>query len=215
MEYKVKTFKELILAENKRQNLVSRRDPEREVDKHIQDSLAIFDIFSLSGKRLIDIGSGGGFPGLVLAILSHDTKITLVEADKKKGEFLLQVKRALNLENAEILIQRAEEVGHEPEYRERYDLCTSRAVAPVRVLLEYSLPLIKTGGLVVMWKGKNCGQEIIEAENAMTILGAGETSVYKYNLMDELDRSLVVVEKVMSTPQKYPRRVGVPGKRPL
>lgn len=215
MENKEKEYIELILAENQRQNLVSRRNTRSEIEKHIKDSIAIFDFVSLSGKNLIDIGSGAGFPGMVLAIMSGTTRVTLVESDTKKGAFLMRVKEALDIDNVEIIIKRVEEIGHKTEHREQYDFCCSRAVAPLRTLLEYSLPLIKPEGLAIMWKGRNYNQEIIEAENAMVALGAQVETVIHYNLMDEYDRSLIVVKKKFSTPYKYPRRVGVPGKRPL
>ncbi len=215
MEYKVKTYKQMLLDENQRQNLVSRRNPENEVEKHILDSLAILTFMSISGKSLIDIGSGAGFPGMVLALAVDECKITLLESDHKKADFLIRVKEVLKLENVNVIVKRAEEIGHEERHREKYDLCTSRAVAPIRVLLEYCIPLITLQGKVVMWKGRNYANEISEAGNAMEKMNAQISCVHSYNLMDEFDRTLVVVEKGWSTSQQYPRRVGIPMKRPL
>ncbi|HWP95602.1 MAG TPA: 16S rRNA (guanine(527)-N(7))-methyltransferase RsmG [Syntrophomonadaceae bacterium] len=215
MEYNVNRFKEMLLEENRKQNLISRRNPHKEIDKHIEDSRKALDFFDMEGKRIVDIGSGAGFPGMILAMLVPNAEIILVESDMKKSVFLSTVKAELDIANVGIVNQRAEILGQDPAFRESFDLCTNRAVAAVRVILEYGLPLLIPGGRVVMWKGRNYLAEMQEASTALEILGGQASTVYSYSLMDELDRTLVVVEKTRATPDKYPRRNGLPGKRPL
>lgn len=216
MEYNVKGYIQLLLAENQKQNLVSRKNPELEVGKHIRDSMQAIKLVKLSSNsRVIDIGSGAGFPGMVLAIMEPKCQVTLLESDLRKSEFLQMVVDELQLRNVQVLRERAEAAGHAPRMRASYDLATSRAVASAPVLLEYALPFLKVGGRLLMWKSSNYQKEIDEARHALNTLGGEVTEVQTYCLMEGLDRSLVVVEKKFETPEKYPRRVGIPGKRPL
>ncbi|WP_073093117.1 16S rRNA (guanine(527)-N(7))-methyltransferase RsmG [Thermosyntropha lipolytica] len=213
MEYIVNKYKELLIQENKKHNLVSRRMDVEELDEHIRDSLAILDWVNLSGRG-VDIGTGAGFPGLILAIYCPDIAFTLIEADLKKSMFLTKVGRECNLSNVQVVRKRAEEAGRDLELRERFDFCTSRAVAAMRVMLEYALPLVKKGGLVYMWKGPNFEEEWKEAHNALEVLGGRVVDVYAYASGDRR-RYIVAVEKTAPTPEKYPRRTGIPAKRPL
>jgi 16S rRNA (guanine527-N7)-methyltransferase len=215
MEYNVNRFKELLLEENKKQNLISRRSPETEIDKHIQDCRIALDFIEMDEKRIIDLGSGAGFPGLILAMLVPKGQFCLVEADEKKSKFLAGVKDELRLVNVSVINQRAEILGQDLNFRAGFDYCTSRAVAGIRVLLEYSLPLVIEGGKVVMWKGCNYAAELEEAGVALSVMGGEVRDIFFYTLMEEIDRTLVVVEKVAPTPDKYPRRNGMPAKRPL
>jgi len=215
MEYNVNKFKELVLKENTRHNLISRRSIKSELDKHIEDCLKLLEFVSITEEDVIDIGSGAGFPGLVLALFKPEAKFTLVEADFKKSLFLKIVKETMKLENVDVIRKRVEEIGQDEEYRNRFDICTSRAVASMKVVLEYGLSLIKVGGKLMLWKGRNYHKEISDAKKALQILGGSVENVYLYNLMDERDRAIVVVRKEKSTPVMYPRRVGIPVKRPL
>lgn len=215
MEYKVSRYKQMLLEENQRQNLVSRKTCQEELDKHIQDSLALFEVMGLEGKELIDIGSGAGFPGMVLAIKCPKCQVTLLEADLKKSRFLQTVIDGLNIHNAKVVRLRAEELGQDKQYRGKYDICTCRAVAAIRVVLEYALPLLKMGGKAVLWKGRNYQEEIKDAKGAVAALGGEWEKVYSYSLINDIDRFLVTVKKKYETPEGYPRRIGIPAKRPI
>jgi 16S rRNA (guanine527-N7)-methyltransferase len=215
MEYKVKRFIEILKEENKKQNLVSRKSLAEEIDKHVEDSLQANQLMDISGKRLVDIGSGAGFPGLILAISRPDCQVTLVESDRKKAQFLNNVAAKLQLSNVAVVPERAEILGHQEGFREQFQLCTSRAVAALNVLLELSLPLLTVGGQAVIWKGRNYQQEIDEAQHALQTLGGVLVEQHDYTLMQERDRILLVVKKTTPTPARYPRRPGIPAKRPL
>lgn len=215
MEINVNIFIDLLVEENQKQNLVSRKASMDELVKHVEDSRAILDFLSLDGLSVIDVGSGAGFPGLILAILCPGTKFTLVEADLKKSQFLHRVTDSLKMTNVKVLRERAETLGRHPAYREKYDICTSRAVAAMNILLEYSIPLVKTDGMVAMWKGSNYEQEIASAQNSLTLLQGKIFRINKYSLVEEGDRVIVLVGKEGSTPKQYPRRNGIPAKRPL
>ncbi|MEN6350246.1 MAG: 16S rRNA (guanine(527)-N(7))-methyltransferase RsmG [Syntrophomonas sp.] len=215
MEYNVNRYKGLLLEENTRQNLVSRRTIDQELDKHIEDSTIILNYFSLTGNKILDIGSGAGFPGLILAIYCSEAEFTLLESDQKKSGFLENAIKELNLQNVRVVRQRAEEMGHIEKFRACFDICTSRAVASMNILLEYGLPLLKVGGRLMLWKGRDYQEEIERAKQALEVLGGKVNEIIPYNLMCERDRAIVVVEKSEATPEKYPRRVGIPNKRPL
>lgn len=215
MEYNVRRFSAALLAENERHNLVSRKSLANDIDKHIEDSLQVLSYFDLSGLEGADIGTGAGFPGLIIAINEPDCYLTLIEPDLKKSTFLQRIGGELLLNNVEIKRVRAEEIGRDPEYRAKLDFCTSRAVTSMNVLLEYSMPLLKIGGRLYLWKGKNYKQEMEQASNALQILAAKVIDVFHYTLVKERDRVLVAIEKQGPTPDKYPRRTGIPAKRPL
>lgn len=215
MNDKIKKFEELLLIENQKQNLISRKTGPDELERHIQDSLQVLAWFPLTDCEVVDIGSGAGFPGLVLAIRRPDCRMTLVESDLKKSSFLQQVSGEMGLENVQVIRARVETLGQDGQHRDQYALCTSRAVAAMKVVLEYGLPLVKLGGRVLLWKGSSHQQEIIEAQNALETLGGEIEAVHPYNLMQERDRALVVVKKVSPTPGQYPRRIGIPTKKPL
>src|SRR5665647_954335 len=215
MEIYVKRFMQLLFAENEKQNLVSRKAGSEEIEQHIRDSLQLLEWVNLVNLEVIDIGSGAGFPGLILAMACPQSRFTLLESDLKKSGFLKMVIEELGLENVLVIRERAEVLGQDRQYRNSYDVCTNRAVAAMSVVLEYGIPLIKRGGRVFLWKGRNYQQEIAEAEVALEILGGKIEDVYLYNLRQERDRDIVAVEKVGRTPGQYPRRVGAPAKSPL
>ncbi len=215
MEINVNKFLELLIEENTKHNLVSRKAGRDELLSHIEDSRKMLDFCSLEDKKLIDIGSGAGFPGLILAIYCPGAQFTLVEADLKKSSFLLQVCEELALENVQVIRERVELMGQNPLYRGQYDICTSRAVAAMNIMLEYGIPLVKQSGQLFLWKGKNYQAEIEQAEQALKILRGRVEESYQYSLLEERDRTIVVVKKVGPTPKQYPRRVGVPSKKPI
>lgn len=214
MEYNVKTFKEMLIEENSRHNLVSRKSLPVELEKHIEDSRSLLNFMDLKGSRVVDIGSGAGFPGLVLAIYCPEGEFLLLESDLKKTEFLQAAINRCGLKNCQVLRKRIEEVGRS-ELRNSFDFCSCRALAMMNIVLEYGLPLLRLGGKLLLWKGKNYSREIEQAAHALDILGGKVVDIFTYSLMAERDRAIVVVEKERETPAKYPRRVGIPAKRPL
>ncbi|NLW92569.1 MAG: 16S rRNA (guanine(527)-N(7))-methyltransferase RsmG [Syntrophomonadaceae bacterium] len=216
MEYNVKSFTKLLWRENELHNLVSRKTTPEDLERHIDDSLRLLDFVDLtSGTRLVDIGSGAGFPGLILAMARPEVEVTLVESDAKKSQFLNLVREELGLTRVSVVCRRVEELGRDPQWRESFDYCTSRAVAAINIMLEYGLPLIKTDGRLLLWKGRNYPDEMEKAQNALLTLGGVLEDIFHYTLMEELDRVIIALRKTCSTPDKYPRRVGVPSKRPL
>jgi len=215
MEIYVKRFVQLLLEENKKQNLISRKAGPREIEQHIEDSLKVLEWVSLTDRQVIDIGSGAGFPGLILAMACPDSRVTLVESDLKKSTFLQNACDTLELRNVRVIRDRIETLGHDSEHRNSYDICTSRAVAAMRVVLEYGIPLVKPEGELLLWKGSSYQQEIAESQTALKILGGRIEEVYLYNLLQERDRAIVAVRKVRPTPQQFPRRIGAPTKMPL
>lgn len=214
MEYNVKTYKEMLLEENKRHNLVSRKSLPEEIEKHIEDSRRLLNFVDLKGSKVADIGSGAGFPGLILAIYCPEGDFLLMESDLKKAGFLEAYITRSALKNCQVLRKRIEEAG-QGELRSSFDYCCCRALAAMNVALEYGLPLLQPGGKLFLWKGRNYSREIEQAANALEILGGKVVDIFTYNLMAKRDRAIVVVEKERESPAKYPRRVGIPTKRPL
>ncbi|MBR5430068.1 MAG: 16S rRNA (guanine(527)-N(7))-methyltransferase RsmG [Firmicutes bacterium] len=185
-------------------------------DKHYRDCLAAREPVAAlpSGSRVLDLGSGAGFPGLVLAAVCPEQRFILVDATAKKCDFLRQTAGALALTNVEVVCGRAEELGR-GELRESCALVTARAVAALRELVELALPLLQHGGRLLALKGGAYGQEIDEASHALSELGGRVSDARTYTLPGGEQRALVLVEKLAPTPAKYPRRTGLPHKRPL
>lgn len=203
---------------NERVNLTTITDYEEVQIKHFLDSLSCLQIVSTvpSHERFIDIGAGAGFPGLPLKIVRPQMRLALLEATRKKVRFLEHIVKKLGLQEVEVIRLRAEEVGQHPDHREAYKVALARAVAELPVLLEYALPLLTIGGIFVAQKGAEIESELRAGQSAMSILGGRIAEVRAVNLPGlEAGRHLVVVEKVAPTPQKYPRRPGIPAKRPL
>lgn len=215
MEINVNGFLAFLMAENQKQNLVSRKTGDEELSSHVEDSLKVLEFCDLTGKKIIDIGSGAGFPALVLAIHCPDAQFVLVESDLKKSEFLSSACTEFGLNNVQVIRERAEIIGRDPVYRGQFDYCTSRAVAAVNIMLEYGIPLLKRDGRMLLWKGRNYQQEMEEAQTALEILHARAGEIFAYNLLEEKDRVIVEVIKEADTPEQYPRRTGIPSKRPL
>jgi 16S rRNA (guanine527-N7)-methyltransferase len=207
-----------LIAWNQRFNLTRISRPEDIAVKHFLDSLSIYPIVTeLSATTsMIDVGTGAGFPGLPLKIVLADFQLTLLEATTKKIGFLQHMVDLLHLSATTVLKARVEEAGQHPAQREQYDLAVARAVAALPTLAEYMLPLVRVGGLVVAQKGRHPADEVDRAAKALRVLGAGPVEIRPVKIPGLAEaRHLVVIRKTASTPQKYPRRVGVPARKPL
>ena len=211
------TYEKELLEWNKKFNLTAIRDVESIRTKHFLDSFScVLAWTSNPPLRLIDVGTGAGFPGIPLKILYPNMKLTLVESVGKKAKFCQHIVSTLNLEDVKIFHSRAEDLGQDPHHREKYDWAIARAVAKLNVLSEYLIPLVKRGGYMLAQKGESGPAEAQSAEKAMKILGGKMEQLIPVNLPGVVeDRYLVVVEKIAATPPKYPRKPGIPTKQPL
>jgi len=210
-------YLELLLVWNERMNLTAIRDPHAIQIRHLLDSLSCGMVTGdLNGRSLIDIGTGAGFPGLPLKILYPDLQLTLVDSVAKKTKFLNTLVADLGLDNVTVSAERAETLGQQPSHRQQYDWAVARGVVEMRALAEYLLPLCKIGGHMLAQKGESAEHETIIAQQAFQTLGGGNATIQSIQLPEmEMPHYLVVVEKVGETPAKFPRRPGMPGKRPL
>ena len=204
---------------NRRVNLTSVTDCVEVQSRHFVDSLSVSAVLNgslLDGGRALDVGSGAGFPGLPLKIAFPKLRITLMDATNKKASFLRHVSRVLGLDDVEVLAGRAETLAHDADLREEFDLVLSRAVAQLPVLAELTLPFCRLGGLVVAQKGVGVDAEVRQARKAIEAVGGTLKEVREVQLADfGAGAALVVIEKEAATPPKYPRRSGIPAKRPL
>lgn len=210
-------YEDELLDWNSRMNLTAIRDRESIRTKHFLDSLSCILAFrERAPERLIDIGTGAGFPGIPLKIIYPRMKLTLVESVGKKLEFCRHMVEILELEDVTLLQARAEALGQERAHREQYEWAVARAVANLPVLAEYLLPLVSLGGKMLAQKGESAHAEAVAAEKAIRVLG-GELQQIIPVLVPGIaeERYLVVVDKVASTPPGYPRRVGLPARRPI
>lgn len=205
-------YERLLLVWNERLNLTAVRTPEAIRQRHFLDSLGCGVVLGqLNGRSLIDVGTGAGFPGLPLKLLYPQLQLTLVESVGKKAAFLETVVAELGLSDVTVVAERAEVLGQQPAFREQFDWAVARAVAPLRVLVEYLLPLCRVGGQVLAQKGERAAEEVAEAETAVSTLGGGNMRLQPA----PLEGHLVLIDKLTPTPASYPRRAGMPGKRPL
>jgi 16S rRNA (guanine527-N7)-methyltransferase len=204
---------------NQKINLTSLQEPKHIALGHFADSLApmILDqVFEMKNAAAIDIGTGAGFPGLPLKIINPLWKMTLVESIGKKCDFLRSVVGAMELNRVEVVTKRSEELGLDKDYREKFDFAFARALSNLSTLIEYGLPFLKLGGLLIAHRGRTAADEVTRVNVALEELGGEVTEVRHYDVA-ELggSRSLVVVKKVKPTSKHYPRRIGVASKRPL
>jgi 16S rRNA (guanine527-N7)-methyltransferase len=203
-----------LLAWNQKFNLTSITDPGEIRLKHFEDSLALLQILKLTDESVVDIGAGAGFPGIPLKIVCPDIKLTLVEATRKKAEFLKHLVAKLTLKEVAVLWGRAEEIAKNK--REAFDLAVSRAVAKLNILSEYCLPFVKIGGQFIAYKEENVEAEVASAQKAIERLGGKIKAIIKVKLPNsDLTRSLVLIEKIAPTPPAFPRRPGMAKKNPL
>lgn len=210
-----KKYMNLLIEWNKKMNLTAITEPEEINLKHFVDSISISKYIE-KNSYVADIGTGAGFPGLPLKIIRDDIKIVLVDSLNKRINFLNEVIKELNLKNIVTIHSRAEDFGQNKEYREKFDVVTSRAVANLSTLSEYLIPLTKVQGKCLCMKGPDAEEEIEKSKNAIKILGGTITNVYKFNLPESnIGRTVVEIKKVSNTNSKFPRKAGMPGKEPL
>ena len=215
------TYYEYLVEKNKVMNLTAITEYEEVITKHFLDSLAVvktscFKPEKLAGKRLIDIGTGAGFPGIPLKITFPELEILLLDSLNKRINFLNEVTEMLGLTKINTVHGRAEDYAKQKGYRESFDFCVSRAVANLSTLSEYCIPFVKQGGCFISYKSGSVDQELIQAEKAVKILGGQREEVVRFSLADtDMDRSFVVIRKAKPTPKKYPRKAGLPSKEPL
>ena len=211
------TYEKELLDWNQKFNLTAIRDVESIRVKHFLDSYScVLAWKAIPPLRLIDVGTGAGFPGIPLKIIYPTTHVTLVESVGKKAMFCQHIISKLGLEDIDVVQSRAEDIGQLPAHRESYDWAVARAVANMTVLSEYLLPLVKVGGHVLAQKGESGPAEAQSAEKAMKLLGGKLKQLIPVNLPGVADdRFLVIVDKVAATPGNYPRKAGIPAKTPL
>ena len=209
-------YKNMLLEWNEKMNLTAITDEKEVILKHFVDCLVICSGAELSGKKIIDVGTGAGFPGVPVKIACPDIDITLLDSLNKRITFLNELKNKLGLEKVDCVHMRAEDGGADKNLRESFDFCISRAVANLAVLSEYCLPFVKVGGSFISMKGPDVEEELNEAKKAIKVLG-GEVVEVKKVVIPETDitHSLIVIKKVKATPSKYPRKAGKAKKEPI
>lgn len=210
-------YKDLLKEWNEKINLTAIIEDEEIITKHFIDCIKAFEFLPLKeAKNIIDIGTGAGFPGIPIKIMKPDMKVVLLDSLKKRVTYLQEVCCQLKLQNIEQIHGRAEDFGKLPEYRERFDITISRAVANLTVLSELCIPFTKIGGYFVSLKGPSVDDEIRTSKNAINILGGKLEDVIKINIEGtDLKHNLVIIKKVKSTPKQYPRKAGTAAKKPL
>ena len=215
--YKLIKYYELLVEKNKVMNLTAITEYKDVVIKHFADSLSIIKAVNMSEvTNIIDIGTGAGFPGMVLKIVFPDVKITLLDSLNKRVNFLNEVITELHLKDINAIHGRAEDYAHNDIYREKYDLCVSRAVANLSTLSEYCIPYVKVGGKFVSYKAGECEEEINNAKKAVNMLGGKIEETVDFILPEtDISRTFVVIDKLRNTSVKYPRKSGLPSKEPL
>lgn len=214
---KFEQFRETLIETNKYLNLTSITEDEEVNYKHFLDSLLpMKKIEFIENAKVIDIGTGGGFPGLPMKFYRDDLDITLLDSLNKRIKFLKDTIYKMELLKTEAIHGRAEELGRQKQYREVYDYAISRAVSRLNTLVEYSLPFVKVGGYFISMKGPSGKEEAEEAKNAIKLLGGEIVDIIEYQLdYEDSDRTLVVIKKISPTPKKYPRGGGKPKNKPL
>ena len=210
-------YLDLLLERNTVMNLTAITDPEEAVIKHFVDSLTLLKALEIKkNAKVIDVGTGAGFPGIPLKIMRPDIELTLLDSLNKRINFLNRVIEALELTDIETIHGRAEDFGRNPKYREQFDLCVSRAVANLSTLSEYCVPFVQIGGHFIPYKSGKVQEEMEVSQRAVTLLGGSIVDCLSYNLADtDMERSLVIIEKVKPTKKAYPRKAGKPSKEPL
>ena len=207
-------YMKLMLEWNKNVNLTAITDEKEVIIKHFIDSISI-NKYIKEANNVMDVGTGAGFPGIPLKILNEDTDFILVDSLNKRINFLEEVKKELSLNKLKLLHARAEELAKDKEYRENIDIVISRAVARLRILVEYMLPFLKENGLCICMKGPNIEEELEESKKALDILGGKIEDIEHIILPGNLERNIILIRKIRETPGRYPRKAGIPVKQPL
>ncbi len=218
-EIKISQFSryyDLLISWNEKFNLTSITDKDDVIIKHFVDSVILLKYMVLSGKSVLDVGTGAGFPGIPLKIMCPDISLVLVDSLNKRITFLDEVISELGLLGCETVHSRAEDLALNKDFRDGFDIVTSRAVAGLNVLTEYCLPFVKKEGLFISYKSGKVDEEIAQAKNAIKTLGGISGSLYEYTLpQSDIGRSLVCIRKISYTPKQFPRKAGIPSKKPL
>jgi 16S rRNA (guanine527-N7)-methyltransferase len=212
-------YMDVLMEWSQRVSLTAIRDEEGIQRRHFLESLALIPVLanhglSLQDRSLIDVGSGSGVPGIPLKIAEPSIRLTLVEAKQRKSEFLEALLTELGLPDVTVVTRRAEEAAHDPELREQYDFATAKALAPLRTLVELTLPFVRMGGLVIAPKGKEAAVEVKDAGVALETLNGSVRAVESIPLAQP-EQFVVLIDKHLPTPERFPRRPGMPAKRPL
>lgn len=216
-EEKIKLFYDYmkyLLDWNEKINLTAIKEEKEFIVKHFVDSLSISEIVG-DNKRIIDVGTGGGFPGIPLKLLNENLNVSLVDSVNKKIMVLNDIINKMELENIEAIHTRAEDLAQKKEYRECFDIAVSRAVSNMNTLVEYLLPFVKIGGYVVCMKGPGYEEELNSSKKAIEILGGKIEDIKELKVSDELDRNIIIIKKIRNTNNKYPRGQGKPLREPL
>ena len=206
----------LLLSWNEKMNLTAITEPEEVLFKHFYDCILFFKNVDVpKNAKVIDVGTGAGFPGMVLKIIRPDIKLTLLDGLNKRLVFLEEVIKELGLSDIQTVHLRAEEGGKNPKHREKYDIACARAVAALPTLLEYCLPFVKKGGMFVAMKGPSALEEAEKSKNALRLLGGEKPNIICETLTGNEQRSFILVKKISQTPPKYPRISAKISKQPL
>lgn len=208
-------YADLLLEWNARTNLTAIVSPAEIWAKHFADSLSCLRVLTEPNISLIDVGSGAGFPGMVLAMARPDWAVSLMDAARKRTEFLSFISRELNIANVRVTQARAEDGGRDSLLRETFDVAVARGVAALRILAEYCLPLVRPGGRFIAMKGPGAADELHDSSPAISALGGCWTRTDMFELPQVGTRALVVIRKELPTPSAFPRRAGMPEKKPL
>lgn len=216
-ENKIKTFYDYmlgILDWNDKINVTAITDEREFIRKHFIDSLTVCNNIA-DGESVIDVGTGAGFPGIPIKIVKENSKVTLIDSVNKKLNVIRNISEEINLQNLEIIHTRAEDLANKEEYREKFDVVTTRAVSNFSTIVEYMLPFIKVGGKAICMKGPNFKEELEASKKAIDVLGGEIGSIRTEIISEDFERNIIIIKKVKNTPKKFPRGQGKPLREPI